>query len=165
MRNLTGQQFGRLVAQWPAGIVPDRRTLWLCLCECGQTALVRDNNLITGNTKTCGCSYKNPTDPRKAPTLRIIHGHARYKNWSLTYKSWACMLQRCTNPNEIGYHRYGGRGITVYEPWANFVNFLADMGERPVGTTIDRINPDGNYEPGNCRWATPKEQRLNQRVY
>ncbi len=79
------------------------------------------------------------------------------------YHSWSCMIQRCTNPNRYSWKYYGGRGITVCDRWLKFVDFLADMGARPPGTSLDRINNDGNYEPGNCRWATPKEQQANQR--
>ena len=81
-----------------------------------------------------------------------------------TYSSWANILQRCTNQNSQAYERYGGRGITVCDRWRNsFENFYADMGERPEGTSIDRINNDSNYEPGNCRWATSTEQNNNRR--
>ena len=89
----------------------------------------------------------------------IKHGY-----WKTpTYKSWTMMKQRCLNPNAVDYPRYGGRGIEVCESWMTFKMFLADMGERPTGTTLDRIDNDGNYEPGNCQWSTPKEQAQNRR--
>lgn len=98
------------------------------------------------------------------------HGHIANtggrKSQSRTYSSWRAMKQRCNCPNKSGYPNYGGRGIAVCEAWAgSFSQFLADMGERPAGKTLDRINVNGNYEPDNCRWATPKEQRLNQRYH
>lgn len=83
---------------------------------------------------------------------------------SPTYRSWAHMIQRCTNPNNIGYADYQGRGIVVCERWRTFENFLADMGVRPIGCSLDRIDNDGNYEPGNCRWTSPSEQNRNQRA-
>jgi len=90
------------------------------------------------------------------------HGQARPESRGPTYRSWECMRSRCRNPNNPDYARYGARGITVCERWNSFQVFLEDMGERPQGTTLDRIEVNGNYEPGNCRWATPREQQRNK---
>lgn len=89
------------------------------------------------------------------------HGHNTRRGQSPTYKVWHGMKQRCGNPKDQNWRYYGGRGIAVCARWHEFTNFLADMGERPIGMTLDRINGDGNYEPGNCRWATMKEQCNN----
>lgn len=93
----------------------------------------------------------------------IRHGHASYGKPSRTYKSWRSMLDRCTNPNKDNFAQYGGRGIKVCADWMFFENFLADMGERPEGMTLDRIDSDGHYEPANCRWATLSVQQRNKR--
>ena len=96
--------------------------------------------------------------------LNTKHGHAKRGQVSATYVTWQSMIRRCTDPQNIRYALYGGRGITVCPRWRNsFEDFLADMGPRPVGRSIDRINVDGNYEPNNCRWATDSEQRRNKR--
>ncbi len=100
--------------------------------------------------------------PETGPDMRIKHGHGRRSSQTRIWRAWKSMLQRCEAPNNRGYSRYGGRGISVCERWHDFSNFLADMGERPEGLTLDRINNDGNYEPGNCRWATIKEQSRNK---
>jgi hypothetical protein len=99
------------------------------------------------------------------PTGNYRHGHRGGKGHqqkSPTYHSWASMRTRCSNPHDLNWYLYGGRGITCCERWGKFANFLADMGEQPPGTSIDRINGNGNYEPGNCRWATPSEQSKNR---
>lgn len=97
----------------------------------------------------------------------VHHGYARRDSQgrqSPTYVSWLGMIARCTKPNHNRYYRYGGRGIQICVKWIFFENFLTDMGERPLGTSLDRMDNDGNYEPGNCRWATPKEQCINRRT-
>lgn len=98
---------------------------------------------------------------------KTTHGQSRSRRdgrrATLTYNIWAAMIQRCTNPQNKDYRLYGARGITVCERWREFPNFLEDMGEKPVGLSLDRIDNDGNYEPGNCRWATASQQRANQR--
>lgn len=129
----------------------------LCMCDCGETAIVRDVCLRNGTTQSCGCLRRE----RTSLTYKT-HGHTAEKQTTRTYHAWATMKKRCSNPACKKFPRYGGRGIKVCEQWQNsFQTFLSDMGECPPGLSIDRVNNDGNYEPGNCRWATRKEQARN----
>ena len=153
--DLTGKTFGRLTVLELSQEKISRSRAWLCRCECGTEKLIRSAQLRSGDTQSCGCFN---VERRKERFTR----HGGYK--TPEYKSWQSMKIRCQNPNNHGYARYGAVGISVCERWQVFENFLADMGPRPAGTSIDRY-PDGsgNYEPGNCRWATAGEQTLNKK--
>lgn len=152
IRNLSGQKFGLLTVTRLADPIGGHTT-WECVCDCGAKTTTRSSSLTRGSTRSCGCLQK-----KVASNTFKKHGGAS----SATYKSWACMIQRCENPKATGYRLYGGRGISVCDRWRNsFENFLSDMGERPYGTSIDRINSYGNYEPSNCRWANDFMQLNN----
>lgn len=127
-------------------------------CHCGNEFEASLNNVSRGHTKSCGC---HATEARKAsyPT----HGHFVGGKPSPTYKSWQAMIARCTNPKHPAYARYGGRGIAICPQWlASFEAFLADVGERPAGKTLDRKDPNKNYNPDNWQWSTPKQQQHNR---
>jgi len=147
------QKFGKWIIIDKA---PDRRgeKYWLCQCECGNTSEVYAFSLKYGSSTQCkSCAKKG-----KAPRLTHNMTHSR------EYDSWQSMKTRCYNSNHKFYNYYGGRGIRVCRRWKNsFENFYADMGKRPLGRSLDRINTNGNYEPSNCKWATPKEQMRNRR--
>jgi hypothetical protein len=140
------------------------KAYWLCRCDCGNERAVGGDRLRNGKAKSCGCLNIETASSR----LRK-HGHSAYANAGKStreYNSWVSMKQRCYNPLSAKFKDYGARGIKVCDRWLHsFANFLADMGLRPVGTTLDRIDSDGDYQPSNCRWATPLEQRHNRRDF
>lgn len=155
LRDLTGQKFGRLTVIKRAESRAEV-TRWLCLCECGKETIVGYPNLANGHTKSCGC-YNSELVKKRS----VTHG---MRNTRL-YEIWKGMKNRCENPNEPSYMNYGGRGICVCAEWHKpevFMEWALENGYSDK-LTIDRINYNGNYEPGNCRWATAKEQGRNKR--
>lgn len=158
LHDLAGQRF----TDWtvlcrtasPPGIV-SRTTYWLCRCVCGHERAVRSSALLIGRSTGCGCGKSKRLSQRMK-----THGRS---NCDL-YHIWQYIIQRCTNPKNTGYRRYGGRGIKVCDRWLeSFENFLADVGERPSPKhSLDRIDNDKGYESGNCRWATRYQQHRNR---
>ena len=153
--DLEGQVFERLTVGPFLGC-DGKHSFWLCTCSCGETVRVSSQGLKSRHTKSCGCLNREMTGNRAR-----THGQSHK---SPAWQSWTSMLTRCLNANAKSYEVYGKLGITVCDRWkTSFENFYADMGDRPQGTTLDRINSSGNYEPQNCRWATPTAQNNNRK--
>jgi hypothetical protein len=147
-----GLQFGRLVVKELLSKKPVAK--WRCVCDCGVEVDVWGGHLKSGVTRSCGCLL---TDFNK--TNHKTHGMTK----SRTYKSWRSMINRCTLPSTPSYKSYGAKGIGYDSSWKDFNNFLSDMGERPEGMTLDRIDGAKGYSRENCRWANPSQQQANRK--
>lgn len=164
--DLAGQRFGRLQVIERAPNNRNGRVMWYCLCDCGRDVVVRGEDLRYGCTKSCGCLDREVAREKMRKLVTVHNGCG-----TRLYAVWNSMKQRCYDPNAENYEHYGGRGITMCDEWhysfAAFREWAMQTGydeHAPYGAcTIDRINVDGNYCPDNCRWATAKEQRANQR--
>lgn len=152
-QNLIGRKFGKLTVIGLSDRTPAGRQKWICECECGGKRSTTGGNLKRGMNISCGCVKPGPSS----------HGHC-VGGETPTYRVWNHMRSRCQNTKSQFYRHYGGRGISVCERWQRFENFLQDMGPRPDGLSLDRIDNNGNYEPENCRWATNAHQQLNKRT-
>jgi hypothetical protein len=158
--NIIGKKFGRLTVIGPSVAIKQKSKTVLCQCECGAQCVVIPYQLQSGHVRSCGC-LKLEINTAQARRLFIKHG----KKWSLEYKAWEGIKQRCFNPNSSGWHKYGSRGITVCQDWLKFENFYKDMGDKPSKKhSIERINNDKGYSKENCKWALPVEQARNKRV-
>jgi hypothetical protein len=155
----TDQRFGWLVVLERAGT--HTPTEYFCECDCGRMTCVLANNLVRGLTTSCGCRRDAATAERST-----THGHSRGRKHSPEYQAWNGMLMRCHNPADRVYPNYGARGIKVCEEWrASFEAFLHYVGTRPSGShSLDRIDNERGYEPGNVRWATKRQQMMNRRT-
>jgi hypothetical protein len=156
LKNLKHDRFGKLTVIEEADLYispkGQRQRRWLVACDCGKQGVVRELHLKNGTTKSCGCLRAELSKSRL-----ITHGCTD----NPAFKSWRSMIDRCTNPKSSGWNLYGARGINVCERWMNVQNFIEDMGPRPTGTSIDRIDNSKGYEPDNCRWASAADQARN----
>jgi hypothetical protein len=152
--DLTGQRFGRIIVVRFSHVQAAKYTMWIARCDCGTQLILRGTALTSGNTIQC-VNCQSVT--RKGNQYAKTHGHSLTEagSPSPTYESWKAMLARCYTPTNASWEHYGGKGIKVCERWHDFQNFLADMGERPLGMTLHRIDSNKNYEPSNCMWKRP----------
>lgn len=158
IEDLIGKRFDRWTVEVRADNTSSGAAAWRCVCDCGNDRVIPHSNLIRGKSKSCGCLQKELA--RKRLTR---HGFTARGARRSEFNIWMSMRARCENANHVNFKDYGGRGIAVCSRWQIFDNFLADMGNRPPNATIDRIKNNLGYEPGNCQWATRKQQGFNKR--
>lgn len=161
----TGRRFGRLTVVSLGPKSYGRLTTWVCHCDCGNQTTVPSHKLVGGHTKSCGCLGRDVTSEwSRTHGATIGRRHSR-RRIPPEYHAWCGAKTRCCNPTNRAYADYGGRGITMCEQWRNdYARFRCDMGPRPSARhSLDRIDVNGNYEPGNCRWATRRQQSQNVR--
>lgn len=160
--DLVGKIYGRLLVLARAGKTKHRNLTWSCRCLCLNLVVVSGGNLRSGHTTSCGCVAQESR--LSLDTKAKKHGHVSNKTGSLTYQSWRCARERCTNPSNASYRFYGAKGIKVCQRWDDFKLFLLDMGERPgKDFNLDRINPFEDYTPENCRWQHNRDMKKNTR--
>ncbi len=166
--DLTGARYGRLTLVSRAKN-RGTSTMWAFVCDCGRTGVVATRDVRSGKQISCGCAQREAAS--RIGRASKTHGHTCNDQYTPTYQSWRSMIERTTNPRHHAWKRYGGRGIFVCDRWkcgdgqrSGFECFLFDMGERPPGRSIDRIDNDLGYEPRNCRWATPTQQNRNSSI-
>lgn len=164
VKDLSGSRYGSLLVLSFAGwyhTQSQRYSCWNCQCSCGREKVIRGSDVTSGRIVSCGC-HKDSSSKVRLTT----HGHCPNKVDTKEHRAWVSMKQRCLNPKDFAYHNYGGRGICIHHDWINsFSSFLSHIGLAPTPEhSLDRIDSNGNYEPGNVRWATRHQQCRNRRT-